>query len=164
MIERVELWAIGDTGEALLIRALLESLGVEVRLLPLGSPRAVLDAAASSTGEPTILSAHGSARGFYLGEFGPEVDTGMLDGPWLPAAAIAGLRGPVISTACESAGFAGHWPEARPYIAPRGEPEGADIPLYLHHLFHRVRRHGLGWQDAHSAAVRAVPEAEMTLV
>jgi len=36
----------------------------------------------------------------------------------------------------------GHPPGVRAYVAPSSEPEGSDVALFLHHLFHQLLRRG----------------------
>lgn len=66
--------AIGDSGEALLIRGLLESLGASVSLHWVGVPQDLLlvlnDPA--PPGRYLILSGHGDASGIVFGEYSEE--------------------------------------------------------------------------------------------
>jgi hypothetical protein len=141
-----------STGEALLIRALLESLGATVTLHQPGTPKDFLrvlsqgEAAASAL----VICAHGDANGFVFGQYAAEIDTSCLVDGSVPARAIAGnvhLPGRiVVSTACctGTVAFGRAFTDGgvRAYIAPSSQPEGADVPLFLHHLFHQLLRRG----------------------
>jgi hypothetical protein len=143
----------GSTEEALLTRALVESLGAVVTFHRIGKPEDFLrvlrlgEAAASIL----VICAHGDANGFIFGEYGPGIDTSSLVSGSMPARSIA-----VVSTACGTgdAAFGQAFTEGgvRAYIAPSSEPEGADVPLFLHHLFHQMLRRGapveIAWAHA----------------
>jgi hypothetical protein len=144
-------WASG-AGEAQLTRALLESLGAVVTLHQPGTPSDFLRVLGQgdSAGSALVICAHGDANGFVFGDYAPGIDTSCLINGSMPAQAIAGnVRLPgriVVSTACGtgSAAFAKAFTEGglSAYIAPSHEPEGADVPLFLHLLFHQLLRRG----------------------
>ncbi|MDN8048220.1 CHAT domain-containing protein [Burkholderia multivorans] len=150
--------AIGDSGEALLIRGLLESLGASVSLHWVGVPQDLLlvlnDPA--PPGRYLILSGHGDASGIVFGEYSEDIDTSLLSDGRLPAAALCGkIRLPgriVISTACETGspdfGRALAGGGATAYIAPTGLPDGADAVLFVHRLFHLILTRGLPIDEA----------------
>ena len=163
----------GATGEALLTRAVLESLGAAVILHRPGTPKDFLrllrqpDAAASTL----VICAHGDASGIVFGAYAPEIDTSCLVNGSLPAHAIAGaVRLPgwiVLSTACGTGAVA--FGQAftnggvRAYIAPGSEPEGADVPLFLHHFFHHLICRG-GEVEAAWARARGYDEQSAMFV
>lgn len=160
--------AIGDSGEALLIRSVLESLGAVVSLHLIGTPEDFLkvigqcDAAAPFM----IISAHGDENGLVFGDYVADIDTSMLRKGSMPPAALTGcvnLRGKVVvSTACASGAPA--WGEAflsggaAAYIAPDDYPEGADAALFVHLLFHQMIERKIAPAEA-LARVKAYDEA-----
>jgi len=97
-----------------------------------------------AAGSALVICAHGDADGFVFGEYAPGIDTSFLINGSMPAHAIAGNvhlpRRIVVSTACGTgtAPFAKAFIDGgvSAYMAPSGEPEGKDVPLFLHHLFH----------------------------
>lgn len=98
---------IGDAGEALLIRAILENLGAVVTLHLPGTPGDFLLTLADSTSpEHIIICGHGRETGFHFGDYGEDIDVSMLRAGQLPPEAIArhiDLPGRiVISTACKT--------------------------------------------------------------
>jgi len=139
-------------GEAQLIRALLENLGAVVTLHQPGTPKDFLRVLGQgeAAGSSLVICAHGDANGFVFGEYAPVIDTSFLKNGSMPAHAIAGnvhLPGRVVvSTACGTgtAAFAKAFVDGgvRAYIAPSSEPEGSDVALFLHHLFHQLLRRG----------------------
>ncbi|MCK2055945.1 hypothetical protein [Methylobacterium sp. 37f] len=159
----VSIVAIGDSGEALLLRALLESLGASVLLHLPGTPADVLLVlgAGGSPADHLVLSGHGDDEGFILGEYGPEIDTRCLTRGRLSPVTLAEhitLPGKVVvSTACETgtAAFGSAFLKGgvAAYIAPNGSPEGADAVLFVHRLFHQflARRRPLALAFAHAA-------------
>jgi len=84
MAERVTVIAMHDSAEAYGLRAIAEGMGHDVRLLrptkPVDVPVMLAQAAQDDV---MILSANGSARGLYLGEFGAGVNVDIMDGPWV---------------------------------------------------------------------------------
>lgn len=166
--------AIGDQGEALLLRAILENLGAAVRLHLPGTPEDFLRVIGQGESAPPILiiSGHGNEKGFIFGEFAPEIDVSMLSDGHLGADAIAAraqLSGAaVISTACGTgakglaAAFLGGG--ASCYVAPEGYPDGADAVLFVHRLMHGVLRDGFPLAEAFARAQYAVdPENRFTI-
>lgn len=159
--------AIGNAGEALLIRALLESLGADVSLYLPGTPADFLMVLQQGVAAPDylVISGHGDQTGFIFGEFAPEIDDTILQDGRLPAEALAfhvDLPGKVVlSTACETgsdafgAAFLAGGVDA--YIAPAGAPEGADVPLFMHHLLYRLLQQKTSLAAAFDAARRACP-------
>ncbi len=148
----VAIVALGDSGEALLLRAILENLGAAVALHLPGVPADVIACFAQGSVAPAhlIVSGHGDENGLVLGEFGPGIDTSDLVDGSLPPAALHGrvdLPGTiVVSTACEtgSPAFADAFLSggAASYVAPGGYPEGAAVPLFVHLLYHELLRRG----------------------
>ncbi|WP_448950659.1 hypothetical protein [Labrys neptuniae] len=148
----VSVIAIGDSGEALLLRAILESLDAAVTLHLPGTPGDFLLCLGQGTraGDLVVLSGHGDANGLVFGEFDPTIDTTCLVEGSLPPGRLAGhvnLPGRcVISTACLTGGEA--FAEAflaggaRAYLAPADYPDGADVPLFLHHFCHGLLQRG----------------------
>lgn len=140
--------AVGDSGEALLLRAILESLGAAVILHLPGTAEDFLKSLGQGEAAPeyVIISGHGDDRGFVFGSFAPDVDASALTEGSLPASSLRNrvdLPGKVVlSTACRTgtddfarAFLAGG---ARAYIAPSDDPDGAAMPLFLHRLFYEL--------------------------
>lgn len=76
MTTRVTIVSVGDATEGLALRAMLETMDYEARLLRARSAAEVTDhLLAGSSDMVTILSAQGSAAGLYLG---PSLDGGYL--------------------------------------------------------------------------------------
>ncbi|CDN93865.1 hypothetical protein [Agrobacterium tumefaciens] len=129
----VSIVAVGDTGEALLVRAMLESLGASVRLHLPGTPEDILVCLKQPENPPPylIISGHGDENGLVVGEFDPDVTRMELRHGSMPAAALTGnvdLRDTVIfSTACctGSEAFAKAFIEggASAYVASADYPE-----------------------------------------
>lgn len=144
----VSIIAVGDTGEALLLRAVLESLGASVRLHLPGTPEDILVCLKQPDNPPPylIISGHGDENGLVVGEFDPEV-TGMeLRHGSMPAEAFLGnvdLRDTVVfSTACctGSEAFTKAFIEGdvKAYVASAGYPHGAATSLFVHLLFYEL--------------------------
>ncbi|XSG83143.1 MAG: hypothetical protein ACPW61_05015 [Methyloligella sp. ZOD6] len=154
--------AVGDRGEALLLRAILENLGAAVSLHLPGTPEDFLKVIGQGASAAPVLlvSGHGDEAGFVFGEYAPEIDVSALAGGRLGPEAIATrtkLPGTVvISTACatgsEAFGSAFLKGGASAYIAPPGYPDGAYAALFVHRLMHGVMRKGLSLQDAFGEA------------
>ncbi len=143
----VTLVVIGDTGEGLLLRAILESLGASVLMHHIGTPEDFIRVMSMPDGAPYwVISAHGHEEGLVFGDYGPGVTQVALRKGCLPWAALRGkMKGAgacVFSTACfgNHAVARGVFLEAgfSPYISAADEPEGADIPLAAHLFFHAV--------------------------
>lgn len=145
---RITLIDIGATDEARLLRTLLEQLGAEIRLIRPGKPSDVF-ANLDFYGAPpdlVILSAHGDMDGLIFAEMAEGVDTLVLPGDRITPDVIAANADfapvPVLSTACMSGipEFAGAILKAgaSAYVAPQGAPDGVDIPLFVHMLFHKA--------------------------
>ena len=163
--------ALGDSGEAHLTRDILESLHAVVTLHSPGTPKDFLTVLGQGATEPEylIINGHGDDNGYVFGEYIPEIDTSMLIDGSLPPRAISGrvnLPGKiVISTACDSgsdpmcdAFLSGG---VAVYIAPKGQPLGSDIPLFLHMLFHQVLKKEVNLETALDAARALDPELSM---
>ncbi|CAN7370855.1 hypothetical protein LJR098_003116 [Rhizobium sp. LjRoot98] len=154
----VAIVALGDSAEALLLRAILESLGAAVSLHLPGTPGDALKCLQreEKDAEYVILSGHGDENGFVLGEFVDDIDAGMLIDGSLPADALAGaIRLPaktVISTACatgtDAFGQAFIAAGARAYAAPSDFPDGSAVPLFLHGLFYELLHGGKTLEEA----------------
>lgn len=140
---------IGDTLEALLIRATLESLGAVVTLHLPGTPGDFLTLLAGGelVHQHLVISGHGDENGFAFGDYIEEIDTSMLVEGSLPPAVVAQharLDGKIVlSTCCETGGkaFGDAFVEkggAALYVAPDGSPEGADAPLFVHCFYHAL--------------------------
>ena len=168
----VAIVAVGDSGEALLLRAVLENLGAAVTLHLPGVPADVVACLAQGPPSPAhlIISGHGDDNGFVLGEFGPGIDASALVDGSLPAFALRGnvdLPGTVVvSTACETGtpAFADVFLTggAACYIAPVGYPEGSAVPLFVHALFHDLLRRGSSVEVAVRRARQALAPDEAT--
>jgi hypothetical protein len=150
--------AIGDSGEALLVRSVLESLGAAVTLHLIGAPEDFLRVLAQGESAPRylVICGHGDEKGFVFGEYADGIDISALSNGSMPPAAIAGradLPGKiVVSTACYTGtkAFADAFRAggAAVYVAPDGDPHGADAPLFVHLLFHRILRKGVSPEEA----------------
>lgn len=172
-LQPVSLVAVGDSGEAMTLRLLLENLGAFVSYYPVGTPGDFLSVLASTgaAANLTILSAHGGDGGFHFGEFGPGIDVSMLKDGELGSSAIltaASLSGQIVlSTACGtgtpdmkkaflSAG-------ACAFVAPKQQPEARDLPLFVHLFAHQLLVKKSHVSEAFEVARAAVAEADMTL-
>ncbi|ODA67865.1 hypothetical protein A7A08_01032 [Methyloligella halotolerans] len=150
--------AVGDQGEALVLRAILENLGAAVSLHLAGTPGDFLKVVGQGPTAPPVLiiSGHGDETGFIFGEYSSRIDVSMLSDGSLNARGLAeevDLPGTaVISTACATGGkdFAAAFLRggASAYMAPEGFPVGADIPLFVHLLMHGMLRHGMPLREA----------------
>lgn len=148
----VGLAVLGNTGEALLIRSILESLNAVTMMHLIGTPNDFLAAVDQGDSAPPylVISGHGDENGFVMGEFIEEIDISALKNGSLPAASLHGsvrLPGTVVfSTACESGRpeFANAFLSggASAYIAAADLPDGADVPLIVHMFFHGLFRLG----------------------
>ena len=160
---RTAILALGDSTEAMALRAVIEGMGGTVLLLRPGSPAAVCTAfREASRCARVILSGPGTPQGFVPGAFGPGVDTRLMEGGALPPGALTrrlrldGVE--VISTACHSGGaaYARAFAGAARYTAPRGAPSGAGALLWLHlYLFRQGQ--GDAPEVALASANRQVP-------
>lgn len=152
----------GATGEALLLRSLLESMNAVVTLHQPGTPADFLLVLSETNDAPNFIAlcAHGDENGFVFGSYASDIDTSCLVNGSLPSQALVGkvsLAGRVVlSTACGtgSKAFGEVFLAAgvRAYIAPSTEPEGADVALFLHHFFHEVLCRGSAPESAYSRA------------
>lgn len=172
--QKIALIEFDDAGAALLVRAQLEHLGLDVALNRLGKPSDFFSAFAfhGQPADAAIISAHGDAAGFVFPEMASGVDTLELSDNRISVGLIASrLRGApplVISTACSTGteDFAGAFRSAgaAKYLAPLGDPDGRDVPLWLFALFHALNRHGANMQDAVVRANSLVePESRFNL-
>ncbi|QTK78532.1 hypothetical protein AT6N2_C0666 [Agrobacterium tumefaciens] len=144
----VSIIALGDSGEALLLRAMLESLGASVRLHLPGTPEDILVCLKQGDHPPPylIISGHGDENGLVVGEFNQDVTRMKLKNGSMPAETLAGnvdLPETVIfSTACCTGSdvFAKTFIEggAKAYIASPGYPDGAATPLFVHLFFYEL--------------------------
>jgi hypothetical protein len=144
----VSIAAIGDSGEALLIRSCLESLGAAVTLHLIGTLSDFLKVLNQSRDAPRylVICGHGDENGFVLGEYESGIDISALTKGSLPATALSGRidlpETIVISTACDTGSL--HMAEAflkggaAAYIAPNGYPGGSETALFVHMLFHQI--------------------------
>lgn len=149
---RASVIAIGDSGEARLIRELLEAQGHEVRLALAGKPSDVFDGF-SFFGMPAdvaVLAAHGDEDGVVFAEMAPGVDQLELPHDRItPVIFGDNLRQApplVISTACGSgsgdfaAAFFGAG--AHDYVAPVDYPDGRDIAVWVAVFFRTLANGG----------------------
>ncbi|PYE39959.1 hypothetical protein DFI02_12037 [Rhizobium sp. PP-F2F-G20b] len=144
----VSVVAIGEASEALLIRSLLEGLGATVQLHFIGTPADFLKVISQGDRSPKylVISAHGDEVGFIFGAYGDDIDLGALHGASMPPKAIAdsaNLPGViVVSTACSTGTkpFADAFLRGgvAAYIAAEDYPDGSDVPLFVHLLFHQM--------------------------
>lgn len=141
MAAQVTILALGDTGEALAIRSLLESMGHEVKLRKVGAPSQVSGALRSAAAEDDviILSAHGGEKGLFMGAMADPVENALLSDGWLPVSvAFEGVRfgddTVLISTACavrESGLAAAMFAAGGHLVAPNGDPDGHIIVPWI---------------------------------
>lgn len=100
--------SIGDTGEALLVRAILEALGAAVLSHWIGTPGDFLRVIGQGAAAPSylVICAHGDETGLILGAFAEGIDTTSLtDGSMPPEAMARHADSPgttIICTACLS--------------------------------------------------------------
>lgn len=142
--------AVGDTGEALLVRSILENLGAAVLLHLIGTPDDLLRVLGQGDASPRylIICGHGDKNGLVLGEYGAGIDvTELVDGSMPPAAMAPRIVLPgrlVVSTACvtgsDAFGAAFLRGGVAAYVAPDDYPDGGDAVLFVHLLFHRILR------------------------
>lgn len=136
MVDRISIVTLQDGSEAQALRALVEEMGHDTRLMRPGDPSDVPGTLQSAgEDEVVILSAHGGPRGLWMGAFDRFAGGDLMDGPWLiTAKAFAKVRyrpeTVFISTACATreSGLAEavHRTGGR-LIAPNGYPEGRVI-------------------------------------
>jgi hypothetical protein len=144
--------AVGDTGEALLVRGILESLGAVVSLHLIGTPQDFLRVIGQGEAAPCyiVICGHGDETGLVFGDYGEGIDTTALERGAMPPTAMAArvdLPGKiVVSTACRTGSSAFGQGFLRggvaAYIAPSGYPDGAAAALFVHLLFHRILSKG----------------------
>lgn len=161
-LSRVTIIGIGDSGEAQLLRALLEQLGLEVNLKLCGKPSDFFTAMSNVTirTDATIISAHGDEDGIIFPEMAPGVDPLQLPNDRITPSLInqhaKDVSAFVLSLACSSGTkeFARAFSGAgvKDYMAPEGDPEGADVPLFVHLFFHQLLHHETTFTDALAAA------------
>jgi len=159
---KVALIAIDDMGEALLLRAQLESMGATVHLHPVGRPSDFFNAldASGEASDVALICGHGDERGFVFAPLAEGVDDLVLPGNRLGADLLAErlrtVPPVVISTACDTARTpivsTFHDAGATTYIAPSGYPDGASVPVLLNLAFYRVIHARASWQAAIKAA------------
>ncbi len=150
--------AIGDSGESLLVRSILENLGASVTLHLIGTPEDFLRVLGQGESAPryVVICGHGDENGFVFGEYTEGIDVSALTNGSMPPAAIAArvaLPGRiVVSTACYSGtpafSEAFHAGRVAAYIAPDGDPDGAAAALFVHLLFHRLLHKGVAPNEA----------------
>ena len=140
--------AIDGSGEALLVRSILESLHAVVILHLMGTPEDFLRVLGQGESAPRymIICGHGDEAGLVFGEYGENIDVSALQlGLMAPSAIAERVNLPgriVVSTACQSGAKA--FGEAflrggvAAYIAPDGAPHAYDAPLFIHLLFHHL--------------------------
>ncbi|TWG94228.1 hypothetical protein L598_003700000050 [Mesorhizobium sp. J18] len=144
--------AIGEAREALVIRAVLESLGATVLLHLIGTPEDFLRVLEQGDAAPRyiVICGHGDDHGIVFGAFDESIDVSALERGSMPPRAIAERANLpsriVVSTACAT----GSGEFGRPflnggvaaYIAPEGYPDGGDAALFVHVLFHQMLQEG----------------------
>jgi hypothetical protein len=138
----------GETGEALLLRGLLENMGAVVALHQPGTPADFLLVLGQGEEAPgfIVICGHGDENGLVFGEYAPDIDTSCLVRRSMPARALAAkvdLPGRVVlGTACGTGssefGRAFIAGGVRAYIAPASYPEGAAALLFVHHFFYSI--------------------------
>ncbi|MBN9669738.1 hypothetical protein [Roseibium aggregatum] len=169
----VTLIAIGDSGEAMTLRLILESLGAFVSFYRIGTPGDFVSvlSSAKDPGNLTVISAHGNNGGFHFGDYAPQIDTSLLKSGVFVPSSVPGIgklsRKTFLSTACEtgSSEMRSAFLEAGAdaYVAPERDPEGRDIPVFVHLFAHGLLAKGLTVSAAFDAACDAVKDAGMVL-
>lgn len=148
----VDIVAVGESQEALLLRASLESLGAVVHLSLPGTPSDFLKVLARGTrGSPyLIVSCHGDEGGIVFGEYAQSIDTSTLTNGLMPPERIAreaDLPGCVVlNTGC----FGGEKPMAAAFMrgglnaylgAQSPGPHGSAVPVFAMLFFYEVLQH-----------------------
>lgn len=166
----VEIINIGATMEALLCRAILESLGMATFLSLPGSPDALVRALNGTMGTTSmmVICGHGANGAFDVGEFGAGIDSSALDEGLLYPRGLQRQRltvETVVSTCCTTGNrdMAAQFLNAgtKTYVAPAGWPDGRIVPLFPHVLFRDMLLDGLPVRTAverANAAIRAEDE------
>jgi len=145
----VTLLVVGDSGEALLLRAMLENLGVQVFTQFIGTPSEFLNILSeqNSLSAIWILSAHGNENGLIFGEYGEGTDVSMLIDEAMPPSVLEKLgctldKKLIISTACCTGTMqfvtSFHNLGAEYYAAPESYPDGAFVPVFLNVVFYNL--------------------------
>lgn len=165
-LSRVSIIGVGDSGEAQLLRLQLEHLGLATCLNLVGKPSDFFDGFSfyGQVPDAVIIAAHGDDAGIVFPEMAAGVDELVLpDDRITPALIARELKSPpplVISLACASGttpftkafSSAG----AKTYIAPVGDPDGRDVPLFVNLLFHAMTGMELPIHDALNKANAAI--------
>ncbi len=172
--QKIALVEFVDAGAALLIRAQLEHLGLDVALNRLGKPSDFFAGFGfhGLAADAAIISAHGDGAGYIFPEMAPGVDPLVLPQNRINADLISQrlseVPALVISTACstgtESLAGAFRSAGAAIYVAPVGDPDGRDVPVWLSAFFHALARHDSGPEAALDRANALVePESRFRL-
>lgn len=150
IVQRIALVEFDDSGTAQLIRLHLEHLGLDVALNRLGKPSDFFGGFQffGHPADAAIIAAHGDDGGFIFPEMAEGVDDLVLpENRITPELVTNLLTAPpplVISTACSTGtkAFADAFRAAgaATYIAPTGDPEGRDVPLWMATFFHALTR------------------------
>jgi hypothetical protein len=144
----VSVVAVGDSGEALLVRSLLENLGATVAMHLIGTPEDFLRVIGQGSAAPShmVLCCHGNENGIVFGDYAGGIDiSGLKAGSMLAQVIAERVELPgkvVVSTGCGTgaAEFGAAFMRGRvaAYIAPDGYP--SDAVLFVHLLFHQLLR------------------------
>ena len=147
-LSRITIVAIEDLGEALLLRLMLEQLGLHVCLNRCGKPSDFFDAFSFYGQRPdaAIVSAHGDDKGICFPEMAPGVDSLVLPRNHLTSEILAGnlhQQVPlIISLACASGApdIAKSFLQCstKKYVAPANYPKATEASLFAHVLFHHL--------------------------
>ncbi|MGD9803678.1 MAG: hypothetical protein AB7E81_13325 [Hyphomicrobiaceae bacterium] len=150
--------AVGDVGEAFLVRSVLEGLGASVLFHLIGTPNDFLRALGQgeAASRYVVICAHGDENGFVFGDYGAGINIASLTDGSMPPESIADhVNLPsrvVVSTACGSGSeaFAAAFLKGgvSVYIAPNDSPEGSDAGLVIHMLFHQIMGRGASPETA----------------
>jgi hypothetical protein len=167
---RIHIIALGDSLEAITMRAVLEAQAHRVGLSFAATPEQFFAACTQSAegADALIISAHGDEAGFVFPPLAEEVSEFVLDNdiltPKQMAAQMTQAPPLVFSTAC----FTGQRKMAdiflsagaREFVGPTHEPEGADIALIVGLVF-RPQSASLPIKDQLEKIATLVPDAAM---
>lgn len=134
----VSVVAVGDLGEALLVRSLLENLGATVAMHLIGTPEDFLRVIGQGSAAPShmVLCCHGNENGIVFGDYAGGIDiSGLKAGSMLAQVIAERVELPgkvVVSTGCGTgaAEFGAAFMRGRvaAYIAPTATPR---MPYFL---------------------------------
>jgi len=121
----VSVVAVGDSGEALLVRSLLENLGATVAMHLIGTPEDFLRVIGQGSAAPShmVLCCHGNENGIVFGDYAGGIDISGLKAGSMLAQVIAERAGAASCAASSTARSGDDETVAAPVKAPA--PRGA---------------------------------------